>query len=149
MDLATMTADQQDFTATFQLTAAASSSSSSSRSSSGDSSSVTVAALVLWFDVEFSERFCKDHPVTLSTSPSAEVTHWAHAVLPLQEPIKLAAAAAADSSSSSSSSGGGLPCSVECRLSMARSKSKHRSLDISLEVGGQARVYTMEVTGSE
>jgi protein arginine N-methyltransferase 3 len=145
MDLATMTADQQDFTATFQLTAAASIS-SSSRSSSGDSSSVTVAALVLWFDVEFSERFCKDHPVTLSTSPSAEVTHWAHAVLPLQEPIKLAAAAA---DSRSSSSGGGLPCSVECRLSMARSKSKHRSLDISLEVGGQARVYTMEVTGSE
>lgn len=140
MDLATMTADQQDFTVTFQLTAAA----AAGDSSSSDSSSVTVSAIILWFDVEFSERFCKDHPVTLSTAPSAEVTHWAHAVLPLQAPIKLATSAAA-------AAGGGsvLPSSVGCRLSMARSRSKHRSLDISLEVGSQARVYSMEVTGTD
>jgi protein arginine N-methyltransferase 3 len=141
MDLATMTADQQDFTTTFTLTA-----------NSSSSSTVTVAAVVLWFDVEFSERFCKDCPVTLSTSPSAEVTHWAHAVLPLQRSIQLAAAAAAAGGSSGGSSGP--PSSVQCRLSMARSRKQHRSLDISLEVGvgcdaPQARVYTMEVTGTD
>jgi len=137
MDLATMTPDQQDFTTSFELTAADSSSSSS-----------TVAAVVLWFDVEFSERFCKECPVTLSTSPSAEVTHWAHAVLPLQHPIQLAPAAAAAGGSSE------LPSSVQCRLSMARSRSKHRCLDISLEVSAagcasQARVFSMEVTGTD
>jgi hypothetical protein len=143
MDLATMTADQQDFTTTFELTAS---------SSSSSSNAVTVAAVVLWFDVEFSERFCKDCSVTLSTSPSAEVTHWAHAVLPLQQPIQLAAAAGGGGGSSGGSSAP--PTSVECRLSMARNPKQHRSLDISLEVGvgsgaPQARVYTMEVTGSD
>jgi protein arginine N-methyltransferase 3 len=144
MNLATMTADQQDFTATFQLTAAAAAAAAGG-SSSSDGSSVTISAVILWFDVEFSERFCKDHPVTLSTSPTAEVTHWAHAVLPLQTPIKFATSAAAAAVGGSSV----LPSSVECRLSMARSRSKHRSLDISLEVGSQARVYTMEVTGTD
>jgi protein arginine N-methyltransferase 3 len=140
MDLATMTADQQDFSETFQLTAAAGGSSS-------DGSSVQVSAVILWFDVEFSERFCKDHPVTLSTSPNAEVTHWAHAVLPLQTPITLATSAAAAATEAGGSSG--LHSSVECRLSMARSRRKHRSLDISLEVGSQARLYTLEVTGAD
>lgn len=132
MDLATMTADQQDFTATFQLTAAAAAAAAGSSSGASIDGSVTMAALVLWFDVEFSKRFCRDHPVTLSTSPSAEVTHWAHAVLPLATPVSLSRGA-----------------SVSCRLSMARSRSKHRCLDISLEVGQQACVYSMEVTGTD
>lgn len=153
MDLATMSADQQDFTATFNLTPqAAGGSTGDSSSSSTTSGGVSVSALVLWFDVDFSERFCKECPVTLSTSPSAAPTHWAQAVLPLATPIQLAAAAASDSSSSST---------LQCRLSMARSRSKHRCLDISLEVtpvgGGsgaasattQARVYSMEVTGTD
>lgn len=34
-------------------------------------------ALVLWFDTEFSDRFCKEKPVLLTTSPHEGQTHWA------------------------------------------------------------------------
>jgi protein arginine N-methyltransferase 3 len=136
MDLVTMTPGQQDFTAIFTLTPAA--------GRDGSSGSVSVSAIVLWFDVEFSERFCRECPVTLSTSPAAECTHWAQAVLPLKQPVQLAA----DGSSSSSS--------LACRLSMARNRGKHRCLDISLEVtpaGGddsarQTVVFSMGVNSS-
>lgn len=35
-----------------------------------------VHSLVLWFDTPFTERFCKEKPVMLSTSPHLEQTHW-------------------------------------------------------------------------
>lgn len=33
--------------------------------------------MVVWFDTEFSARFCTERPVVLSTSPHAPATHWA------------------------------------------------------------------------
>lgn len=36
--------------------------------------------VVVWFDTEFSPRFCKEAPCTLTTSPMAEPTHWAQTV---------------------------------------------------------------------
>lgn len=45
---------------------------------------VTAHALVLWFDVRFSKRFCVDKEVELSTSPYAPRTHWAQTVLALR-----------------------------------------------------------------
>lgn len=163
MDLATMTPAQQDFTAHFELSATAAqlltagraaaavgqgsgSSSSSSGQEAANSSSgssgdggVEVAALVLWFDVECSERFCKDCPVLLSTSPHQPVTHWAQALLPLAQPVQLAAGQGPDST-------------LSCRLSMARSRARHRSLDISLEYScgsvKAARIYSMEVSSA-
>lgn len=33
--------------------------------------------VVVWFDTEFSARFCMERPVVLSTSPHAPATHWA------------------------------------------------------------------------
>jgi protein arginine N-methyltransferase 3 len=148
MDLATMVPADQDFTATFELTGHCTSSDSTTdqgSTSDGGGSTVQVAAVVLWFDVDFSGRFCKEQPVKLSTSPQNDVTHWAQAVLPLAHPVLLPKA---DTSSSSSNS------SLHCRLSMARSRSKHRSLDISLEYSCPAvsiprtiRTFTMEVSG--
>lgn len=41
-------------------------------------------AIVIWFDVEFSQRFCPQKPVALSTSPMTDQTHWAQTVLPLR-----------------------------------------------------------------
>lgn len=41
-------------------------------------------AVVVWFDVHFSERFCAQRPVTLTTSPHAPATHWAQTVLVLR-----------------------------------------------------------------
>ena len=32
---------------------------------------------MLWFDTEFSDRFCKEKPVLLTTSPHEGQTHWA------------------------------------------------------------------------
>ena len=40
--------------------------------------------VVLWFDVEFSARFCRQQPVVLSTSPYGPQTHWAQTVLALR-----------------------------------------------------------------
>jgi protein arginine N-methyltransferase 3 len=140
LHLDTMTPDQQDFTAQFsvQLTPAA------AAAAGGSSGGATLAALVLWFDVDFSGKFCVDHPVTLSTSPSATPTHWVQAVMPLQPVVVLG--------------GGDGAQALAGRLSMARSKGQHRVMDISLEYGAVAEsgeavgprstaVFNMEVTG--
>jgi protein arginine N-methyltransferase 3 len=50
---------------------------------------VEAAALVLWFDTEFSARFCAERPVALSTSPAGPQTHWAQTVLTLRAPVLL------------------------------------------------------------
>jgi protein arginine N-methyltransferase 3 len=100
-----------------------------------------VSAVVLWFDVEFSARFCPERPVVLSTAPAERSTHWAQAVLPLSRPVDLAPGGA-----------------LSCRLSMARSRAQHRALEISLEYGPAALgpgaaalatvdAYRMEVRG--
>ena len=82
-------------------------------------------ALVLWFDTLFSERFCKEHPVELSTSPNAPLTHWVQTVLLLKQPVLMAPAATAAGAP-------GLAVALTGQVSMARSKQTHRSLDIAL-----------------
>lgn len=47
----------------------------------GQSGPVACRSVVLWFDVEFSARFCAEHPVTLSTDPSTQQTHWVQSLL--------------------------------------------------------------------
>ena len=121
MDLATMAPADQDFTSEFSLAAlpaGAAASGGGGGGGGGGGSARAVSCLVLWFDVEFSARFCPEHPVTLSTAPSAEMTHWMQAVLPLKAPVELPPGGA-----------------LACRLSMARSKARHRALDVSLEYG--------------
>lgn len=94
-------------------------------------------ALVLWFDTLFTDRFCKDHPVELSTSPSGPQTHWYQTVLRLKEPVSMAPAAAGAP---------GAAVALAGELSMARSKSTHRSLDIALRY---APVYADGSSGAE
>lgn len=136
LDLATMAPGDQDFSAEFSLSAFKAAA-PERPARADDAPSCSIAALVVWFDVQFSERFCKEHPVSLPTGPDDAPTHWAQVVLPLATPVPLAP--------------GG---SMACRLSMARSRLTHRTLDISLEVtpagqpgARQARSYSMEVTG--
>lgn len=136
MDIATMAPADQDFTAEFTLQEAA------GGDSGGGGGPRAVTCVVLWFDVDFSSRFCAERPVQLSTAPAAPATHWVQAVLPLRQSMALPA-------------GGGLGG----RISMARSAAAHRVLDISLEVGpaaggggsglGERQVlaYTMQVGG--
>eukprot|EP00955_Chlamydomonas_euryale_P118333 366534-Chlamydomonas_euryale.AAC.10 len=147
LDLCTMAASEQDFTADFTLTA------KPAADGGADTGCVEVAAVVLWFDTEFSARVCPEAPVTLSTSWASTPTHWAQTVLTLKEPVRLALP-------SSSGGGGGEPCApcIMGRLSMVRHAHKHRYLDISLDYSAEysdgrrvrnAAMYSMAVEGRE
>lgn len=110
-------------------------------------------ALVLWFDTEFSARFCREQPLVLSTSPQAQPTHWAQTVLALRHPVTLSATAVQEKGG-----GEGSAASLRGRVSFGRSD-KHRCLDISLEcqafsaqgapVGPpQTQLYSIKTAGS-
>lgn len=136
LDLATMKASDQDFTAAFSLSAPppragggggggrggggsdGATATTTATTATATTGATRVSCLVLWFDTEFSARFCRDKPVVLSTAPSAPMTHWMQAVLPLKAPVDVPAGHA-----------------LSCRLSMARRLDKHRALDVSLEYG--------------
>ena len=125
-DLTTMAATDVDFHGEFELAVQCSG---------------ACHALVLWFDTAFSERFCAEMPLTLSTSPWAKQTHWVQTVFLLD--------AAIDVKSGERLRG---------RCSFANS-GKHRSLDISFEVehllmdggvGARAtQAYVMEVSSMQ
>jgi protein arginine N-methyltransferase 3 len=92
-----MKADDTDFTAQFKLELLPSSGESQVRDSSQESCQTTKLGvtwcygLVVWFDTGFTERFCKDKPVLLSTSPHSPRTHWSQTILTFKEPIALCA----------------------------------------------------------
>lgn len=79
----------------------------------------TCHCVVLWFDTLFSERFCREQPVTLTTSPHAPQTHWVQTVFLLKRPVHVAEGDA-----------------LQLRMSFAKG-TQHRSLDIALEVTSQ------------
>ena len=76
-----------------------------------------ICGIVLWFDTEFSSRFCRENPVILSTSPKEPKTHWVQTALHFPEPLVL------DTSASG----------IKGRISMAKSTEHVRGYDISLE----------------
>lgn len=80
-------------------------------------------SIVLWFDTKFSERYCKEAPQVLSTGPADPATHWAQAVLLLPEPVVIADDCGTDN----------IAIALKGRISMARARVLHRTLDISLE----------------
>jgi protein arginine N-methyltransferase 3 len=134
LDLATMSHDDQDFTAEFECCCAGQTTTAAAPPPTPDkaaaappaaaptTTTTTISCLVLWFDTLFTERFCRDHPVVLSTSPLAEPTHWAQAVLPLSMPVVVGGEGGESSNNK-----------LRGRLSMARRRGRHRALDISLE----------------
>jgi type I protein arginine methyltransferase len=125
-DLATMTVEDIDFHSNFALTF----------DKAGE-----CHALVLWFDTPFSERFCKEQPCVLSTSPAAPQTHWVQVVFVLEKLLVVEPGQ-----------------QLRCRCSFARSQ-RHRSIGIAFEVqhvdaGGtevaaQAQLYTMAVSSQD
>lgn len=153
LDLATMKHDDQDFTAEFECGLSgveAASAAGPPTPAKGETTTTTpattttkITCLVLWFDTLFTERFCRDQPVVLSTAPTSAPTHWAQAVLPLSRPVELASNGASSSSS------------LRGRLSMARRQGRHRALDISVEywVPGSTKpvvdLYSMGVNQDE
>lgn len=85
-------------------------------------------AFVLWFDTDFSKRFCKEHAVRLSTSPYGPRTHWCQTVLVLRKPILFGPSKDASDTK--------VAVAIKGRLSMARSN-QHRGIDISVEYTAQ------------
>ena len=78
----------------------------------------TIYGIALWFDTEFTSRFCRENPVILSTSPKEPKTHWVQTALHFPEPVVLDNAATSG---------------IKGRISMAKSKEHVRGYDISLE----------------
>lgn len=76
-----MKPDEVDFTATATL-----------EPTESDTEARLCHGVVLWFDTGFTDRFCKENPTVLSTSPYTPPTHWAQTVLTFQEPISVAPA---------------------------------------------------------
>ncbi|KAG0556222.1 hypothetical protein KC19_11G036100 [Ceratodon purpureus] len=135
-DLATMKADDTDFTSQFKLELLPSSR-DTSKESTNEATKLDVVwcyGLVVWFDTGFTERFCKDKPVLLSTSPHTPRTHWSQTILTFKEPIALCAHDASSEKMDKGKVGSeGCPASaITGRISIARSH-RHRSIDISLE----------------
>lgn len=151
-DIATMEHDDVDFTSFFHLEASPVEDTSTVQETSGGAT-VTCYGLVVWFDVAFSERFCKDKPVIMSTSPFGTPTHWSQTKLTLKEPIVLSrsrghqipktdpgeikpfVASSETSIARKKLIGTGTEPAVALngRISIARS-ARHRSIDISLEI---------------
>ncbi|RID63897.1 hypothetical protein BRARA_E02860 [Brassica rapa] len=125
-DLATMKPDEVDFTATATL-----------EPTESDTEARLCHGVVLWFDTGFTDRFCKENPTVLSTSPYTPPTHWAQTVLTFQEPISVAPATVL-SGDDRQGAIGTKECpasSIQLRVSVARA-SEHRSIDVSLETTG-------------
>ncbi|XP_010464990.1 PREDICTED: probable protein arginine N-methyltransferase 3 [Camelina sativa] len=125
-DLATMKPDEVDFTATATLEPIES-----------EAKTRLCHGVVLWFDTGFTNRFCKENPTVLSTSPYTPPTHWAQTVLTFQEPITMAPASLLTGDDRRGDIGTEeLPASsIHLRVSVARSY-EHRSIDVSLEATG-------------
>lgn len=82
----------------------------------------------MWFDVEFSARFCAAQPVTLSTAPGDPHTHWEQLILPLKQPLQVHAKDV-----------------ISCQVSMARGV-QHRTLDIAARVRlGEEQVMSFQM----
>ena len=113
-----------DFTASFELRL--------SESSAAVPGVTWCYGIVLWFDTGFTNRFCKEKPVILSTSPFLTPTHWSQTIFTFEEPIAMAKEGSTPASSA-------LAGTYECPATMLRSRisivraSEHRSIDISVE----------------
>ncbi|CAH8361950.1 unnamed protein product [Eruca vesicaria subsp. sativa] len=139
-DLATMKPDEVDFTATATLEPIES-----------ETEARLCHGVVLWFDTGFTDRFCKENPTVLSTSPYTPPTHWAQTILTFQEPISVAPAnvLSGDDRRGAIGTEESPVSSIHLRVSVARA-SEHRSIDVSLEAtgvssNGQKRSWPVQI----
>ncbi|WOK95943.1 putative protein arginine N-methyltransferase 3 [Canna indica] len=129
-DLATMTVDDMDFTASFELKL--------KKDPSADDVAATTSScygVVVWFDTSFTSRFCKEKPINLTTSPYSPRTHWSQTILTFQEPIAMTSSHTMISSTGAVGTEECPAVTIRSRISIVRS-SAHRSIDISLEILG-------------
>lgn len=90
--------------------------------------------IVIWFETGFTDRFCREKPVILSTSPYGPSTHWSQTVLTFREPIAMAS----NGDATTQAAIGTEDCpagKIQARISVVRAP-QHRSIDISVELTG-------------
>ncbi|XP_022966973.1 probable protein arginine N-methyltransferase 3 isoform X2 [Cucurbita maxima] len=134
-DLATMHADEVDFTASTELEPNLHNPSSKSENVEVETS--WCHGVVLWFETGFTSRFCKESPAVLSTSPYTPKTHWSQTILTFREPIAITSSKSTTNKSATVGSFASPAVKVHLRLSIVRAP-EHRSIDISLETTGIA-----------
>ncbi|KAI3448769.1 hypothetical protein Pfo_005434 [Paulownia fortunei] len=131
-DLVTMQPKQMDFTAEVELEPNLV---ASLNNPTGSKIEATWCyGLVLWFETGFTERFCREKPVILSTSPYDPSTHWSQTILTFREPIAMASNGAGDKLATVGTN----DCPavrIHSRISIVRAP-QHRSIDISMELTG-------------
>ncbi|TVU10780.1 hypothetical protein EJB05_44327 [Eragrostis curvula] len=123
-DLATMKENEMDFTASFELRL--------SESGAVVPEVTWCYGIVLWFDTGFTDRFCKEKPVVLSTSPFSTPTHWSQTIFTFEEPIAMAKEEYLLGPSASAGTEECPAVMIRSRISIVRA-SEHRSIDISVE----------------
>ncbi|XP_002513022.2 probable protein arginine N-methyltransferase 3 [Ricinus communis] len=135
-DLATMKPEDVDFTASIEL-----------KPKLGKTT--WCYGVVLWFDTDFTTRFCKETPAVLSTSPFTPKTHWSQTILTFREPIAVAPAKPPADLSAAVGTDACPAARIHLRISIVRAI-EHRSIDISMEpitVGpvGQKRNWPVQI----
>ncbi|CAM8964813.1 unnamed protein product [Rhodiola kirilowii] len=116
-DLATVTSKELDFTTSVEL--------------EPKSNEITWChGLVVWFDTNFTNRFCKEKETVLSTSPFTPKTHWSQTILTFRQPVALALG---NPTGDNISVGVTPSTKMQARISIARA-AQHRSIDISMEI---------------
>lgn len=134
-DLVTMQPKQMDFTAIVELEPKLASELNHTTDSKSEITSCY--GVVLWFDTGFTERFCHENPVNLSTSPYTPSTHWSQTILTFREPIAMAANSVGEKLAPVGTDD--CPAArIQARISIVRA-APHRSIDISLELTGVDR----------
>ncbi|EYU42922.1 hypothetical protein MIMGU_mgv1a002861mg [Erythranthe guttata] len=131
-DLVSMQPKQMDFTAEIDLEPKLVSTSNNPTNSKPEPT--WCYGVVVWFETGFTDRFCRENPVNLSTSPYEPSTHWSQTVLTFREPIAMASISDGEKSGEVGTS----DCPavrIHARISAVRA-SKHRSIDISMELTG-------------
>lgn len=92
--------------------------------------------VVIWFDTGFTERFCKEKPTILSTSPHTPSTHWSQTILTFSEPIAMVSSRKLNVDKMAAVGTEACPAvKIQCRISVVRA-AQHRSIDISMELSG-------------
>ncbi|XP_075073890.1 CO(2)-response secreted protease-like [Nicotiana tabacum] len=133
-DLVTMKLEEMDFTAKVELELKGE---TSANGSTGSKPNTTWCyGVVIWFDTGFTERFCKEKPTILSTSPHTPSTHWSQTILTFSEPIAMVSSRKLNVDKMAAVGTEACPAvKIQCRISVVRA-AQHRSIDISMELSG-------------
>lgn len=133
-DLAIMKPNEVDFTATATLEPK--SSALENRETNLDSKTCSSCyGVVLWFETGFTNRFCKETPAVLSTSPYTPSTHWSQTILTFRDPIAVGFGKEDEVNQAAIGTDACPAAKIDLRVSIVRSV-EHRCIDISLEAVG-------------